>query len=209
MDNIFLVTTSLKAKWITIQQCHQDIPGACYIQGSSKYSNREDPPNDDVNVYVVFEIIHLDEKDEIKQTITAHLKMKMFWSDPRIKTNFSHEEDDHTIYDEINLRISNVLLPGRDIRDRIRIWLPDYDFDCQSMVTPVSENWILTSLKLIRKPFGPESSMVEMALDMKMTVLCDFIFLDYPMDFQACNFTFRNKRFPNNRYRLNKEHQVF
>ena len=47
-----------------------------------------------------------------------------------------------------------------------------------------------------------------MGLDMKTTVLCEFDFLDYPMDSQTCHLTFRNTRFMNNKFRLHKEHQA-
>ena len=133
----------------------------------------------------------------------------MFWFDPRIKTNFSHEEDANTLYDRINFRFNRLLVQGQDIRDRIQIWLPDYDFDNQLAITPVSEKFIITSLNIVRKAYGTSASAIEMGLDMKITVLCEFDFLNYPMDHQTCNLTFRNKRFLNNVFWLYKQNQVF
>ena len=161
---IISVKLSKTAKWITISNCGNVVKGACYIRGKHKdyTAIKEDPPNDnEVNVYVVFEVLRLVEKDEIKQTLTAQLKMKMYWSEPRLRNNFSHENEIDTIYDHLNIRYPMPLL-GQDIRTRINIWLPDYDFDRQLMVAHVSGNSVITSLKLIRNAYGEHSSNIEM-----------------------------------------------
>ena len=64
-----------------------------------------------------------------------------------------------------------------------------------------------TSVKINRKALGKNSPIIEMGLDMKVTVLCEFTFLDYPMDLQICYFTFQNKRYLNNKYWIHKLHQ--
>ena len=64
------------------------------------------------------------------------------------------------------------------------------------------------SVKINREALGKNSSIIEMGLNMKVTVRCEFTYLDYPMDLQTCYFTFRNERFPNNKFWLNKHHQV-
>ena len=133
---------SKKDKWTSIKVCTKEVKGACYIKanGIKGIELKETPPNDvEVNVYVVFEIFRLMEKDDINQTLTSRLKMKTFWSDPRLKTNFSHENRIDTVYDHINIRYRMPVI-GQDIRERIKIWLPDYDLDNQLMVAPVSRN---------------------------------------------------------------------
>ena len=139
------------------------VPGACYIEGIDKQSHREEPPNDyEVNVYVVVDKFYLVEKDEIKQTLTAHIKMKMFWEDHRIKTNFSDDEKIDNDYDILNLRIHRSLLRVKEIRDRIKIWIPDYDFDNQLMVTPVDGHASVSeSVKINREALGKNSSVIE------------------------------------------------
>ena len=93
------------------------------------------------------------------------------------------------------------------IRDSIKIWMPDYSFDKQLEVKAMSENSVGTSVKINRKALGKNSPIIEMGLDMKLTVLCEFTFLDYPMDLQICYFPFQNKRYLNNMYWIHKIHQ--
>ena len=195
-------------KWIMVRRCtHTDIDGACFIE---KMNSDTPPDPKEVNVFIVFEDLKLLEKDEIQQTLTAHLGMKMLWSDHRMKTNFSHEDEKDTVYDEINIRALKYLMMGKEIRDVLRVWLPDYDFDRQLKVTPYyAEKSFLTSLKVLRKALGKNSSMIELGLDMKLTVQCEFDFSDYPMDTQNCNFVLRNRRFANNKFWLPMHHQMF
>ena len=209
MLKFLLVKTLQKDKWIKyIYVCNEKIHVACYNDGGIKDSVRNYAPNDtEVKIYVRFDKFRLVEKKEIEQTLTAHVKMHMYWYDSRIKANFSHEKEVDSDYGKIKFWISKLLFEGRDIRNLVRIWLPDYDFDNQLKVQPVSESFILTSLNIVKKIYGKNSTNVELSLDMKVTVLCDFDFLDYPMDSQICYLTFRNQRFPNNKFLLNEDHQ--
>ena len=202
------VTASQKDKWINqISKCKKQIKVACFDDGGITDSARYYAPNDnEVAIYVRFDRFRLVEKNEFEQTLTAHVKMHMYWYDSRIKANFSHEKEVDSDYGKIKFWMSRILVEGKDIRNLVRIWLPDYDFDNQLKVQPVTESFILTSLNIVKK-YGKNSTNIEMGLDMKVTVLCDFKFLDYPMDSQVCNLTFRNQRFPNNKFLLNVDHQ--
>ena len=199
------------AKWVSLTPCQSrlyDGLGACYVQGNNMFVHREYPPNDiEVNVYVFIDKFRLVEKDEVQQTLTAHMKLRMFWQDPRIKANFSHDEEVNTFYDFFNVRVSKSLLRGKEVRDRIKMWIPDYAFDNELMVTPMAGPSVETSVKINREALEKISPVIEMSLDIKITVLCEFTFLEHPMDFQTCYFTFQNKRYQNNKYWIHKLHQ--
>ena len=130
--------------------------GACTVDNDIK----DEPPNEaNLTVSANFQLIHISKVDEIESILTAHLKFSMFWIDDRIKTNFAHKTKPNSSYDALKLNIKKYLRnekTGVAGSQGVPLWLPDFNFENQLMQEPVTEEFVLTDLKILSdNPFPP------------------------------------------------------
>lgn len=166
--------------------------GACRTKDNIK---EEKPNNGNVTVFVNFNHIHISKLEEIESTLTAHLQFSMFWMDDRIKTNFSHKTEANSSYDILKLNIKKYLKNQESGISSLGapLWLPDYNFKNQLRREAVTEEFVLTELRILSEnPFHPTLPLIQINLDMRVKVLCGFEFSNYPLDSQGCDFIFRH-----------------
>ena len=155
---------------------------------------QEDAPNKgNLTVYVDFRQILVRKVDQSENTLTLNIQFDMFWMDGRIRTNFTHPNEVNVSYDRLKLKISKYLKNDKTVRASMTLWLPDFDFKDQLKRTPVSEEFVLTELCWLKSnPINPTVALIQMKLDMRVTVQCYFVYSNYPMDSQTCEFRFRS-----------------
>ena len=164
--------------------------GACRLNGDIAL----EPPNEgNLTVFGSFELIRISKVDQMESTLTAHLKFSMFWMDERIKTNFSHKIKANSSYDVLKLPIKRYLKNETPGKMGVPLWLPDYNFENQIMQEPVTEEFVLTGVNLLSEnPFHQTLPLIQVNLDMRIVVFCNFEFSNYPLDSQNCSFIFRH-----------------
>ena len=113
--------------------------------------------------------------------------------DERIKTNFSHKIKANSSYDVLKLPIKRYLKNETPGKMGVPLWLPDYNYENQIMQEPVTEEFVLTGVNLLSEnPFHQTLPLIQVNLDMRIVVFCNFEFSNYPLDSQNCSFIFRH-----------------
>ena len=126
--------------------------------------------------------------DEGKNELELHLKGQLLWEDERIHTNFS-------AYDLKNgwLMVSWEKMKAITQRGEM-IWMPTFFVrDLAKVTSPYGDNSfnVFTKLEfLTHNPFHENITLVRLSFTVKITLLCDFQYDNYPMDTQLCPLRF-------------------
>ena len=161
--------------------------GVCILDD---YQNHFPPEDGTTKVYSTIETQNVRDVDAKKKTLSIDFTLTMRWLDSRIKTGFSHDNNE-----------SEEALLGPAAIDKI--WSPDlHIMNRQSFKT--KEEWasLITTRILKNKAInileGKNRTKVqlsiptvEMKYEVKTTVYCmDWKYINYPMDDQECSVMF-------------------
>ena len=105
----------------------------------------------------------------------------MQWEDPSIRTNFSEEDT----------QMGGV---GIDSSLAAEIWIPDlYIYNLADYKSYSDSKQIKRLAILPTKELNQTKVPVELRIEAKATVICDFDLATYPMDHQVCEFRFGSR----------------
>ena len=171
-----------KCQWLIQQK-------ACPLACISKQYDANKASEEDTIATVYFYVNHpkVSEVDERDGTITLRFKISALWEDNRIKAKFTEPER--------KIR----LLP---ITEHIEasIWNPfkwayyegykELTTNRESSELSLNDgSKIANILHLVRdSSFYANTTVLNMTLDVQMTLLCDFEMSSYPLDVQTCHF---------------------
>ena len=126
--------------------------------------------------------------DEGKNELELHVKGQLFWEDERIHTNFSGTD----------LKNGRLIVSWEKMKAIITrgemIWIPTFFIrDLAKVTSPYGDNSfnVFTNLEfLTHNPFHANITFVRLSFTVKLTLLCDFNYENYPMDTQLCPLRF-------------------
>ena len=126
--------------------------------------------------------------DEGNNELELHVKGQLLWEDDRIHTNFSGSD----------LKNGRLMVSWENMKAIIArgemIWIPTFFIrDLAKVTSPYGDNSInvYTNLEfLTHNPFHANITFVRLSFTIKLTVLCDFHYSNYPMDAQLVPLRF-------------------
>ena len=147
--------------------------GACMPYG---YQRRIVPETPITKVYATINHQRVRAVDDKATNLSIDFTLTMKWMDSRIKTNFSQEDKENGCI-------------GIDINNADEIWQPNLYIGALNDYKAFSDSKQLTSLSVLtNNPFNEDKTLVELAVEAKSRVYCNFSLDSYPMDTQVCEF---------------------
>ena len=132
----------------------------------------------------------------------------MFWLEHRVKANFSHPHKYGASYDDIKFILDYYFNPLMSLRKSLKIWYPELEFENRLKIIPASGKFVMTEINVLaNNPIDESMSLMEMKIDLWLTVKCRFDFSDYPMDSQTCMVMFLNKERNHIKFRIYNQTQ--
>ena len=148
------------------------VKGACVPIGYD--TNQRPNPSSITKVYTSFnrlKILNVEEKDK---TFTIEVKTSSIWADPRIKTTLKNN----------NSYIK--LTPDVDIP---KVWIPLSIPNNVKMFKSTLDPFLYTELRFFfDKRISPSSTLLNLTIEYRLTIYCDFDFQMFPFDTHSCNF---------------------
>ena len=146
-------------------------------------------PENNTKVYTTIKDQNVRSVDPIKGTVSIDYKLTLRWMDPAIKTNFSEQDKQNKgiVLDKSN--VEWIWIPDLYIYN-LSTFTSDLDTTQVQRLTILTTNELYHDNTMTNNITGNKTSVVELKLELKSTVYCNFNLSAYPMDKQMCTFRF-------------------
>ena len=150
--------------------------------------SNQTPPEQITSIYIQILEQNAIRLDEGKNELELHIKGRLFWEDERIHTNFGASDMKNG-----RLMVSWEKMKAIITRGEM-IWIPTFFArDLVKVTSPYGDNSfnVFTNLEfLTNNPFNANITFVRLSFTVKLTLLCDFHYENYPMDTQLVPLRF-------------------
>ena len=147
---------------------------------TSGYQPNEAP--NEAKIYSIFRTPKITEVNEKKKTLSFILRQSRLWEDSRIITAFS----------KMNLINGGLDVTLEDPPGTLNlpIWYPflhikDLSKESRSLYNPY---WTSQIRILASNPFHPNITLVNLTIDWRVSIICEFDYSNFPFDNQMCHF---------------------